>query len=321
MTTYRRAAFTLIELLVVIAIIAILMALLLPAVQKVREAANKMVCGSNLRQWGIALHNYHNDYNNFPPAYEKKVTAAYPSVPDKFYRWSVFAQVLPYVEQDNIRKLINTEIPLYDATGSTVLPPNQPGVANMVKLLLCPSDTMQRGDVRYGPSNYVVCVGSGVNGGQRTGADGMFIVNRHMRMEDMRDGTSHTAIFAETLLGPGGPDVTSVDNRPQYYYAKLGAGPLTQSLCDANAGPYKTDRGLIWADGESVVYDHAYQPNARTWDCMASGGFSFRAARSMHPGGVQVLFGDGSLHFFTNDIDPTIWKGYATRDGGEVVPD
>ncbi len=66
--------------------------------------------------------------------------------------------MLPYVEQDNIRKLINTEIPLYDATGSTVLPPNQPGVANMVMLLLCPSDTMQRGDVRYGPSNYVVCV-------------------------------------------------------------------------------------------------------------------------------------------------------------------
>ncbi|MFO0813456.1 MAG: DUF1559 domain-containing protein [Gemmatales bacterium] len=321
MNRSTRRAFTLIELLVVIAIIAMLMALLLPAVQKVREAANKMLCGSNLRQWGIALHNYHNDYRNFPPAYEKKVTSAYPMVPDKFYRWSVFAQVLPYVEQDNLRKLIDTEIPLYDATGSTVLPPNQVGVSNMVKLMLCPSDTMQKIDSRYGPCNYVVCVGSGVNGGQRTGADGMFIVNRHLRIEDMRDGTSHTSLISETLLGPGGSDAASVGNLPQNYYAKLSAGPLTAALCDSNAGPYKTDRGLIWADGESVVYDHAYTPNRKGWDCMASGGFSFRAARSMHVQGVQVLFGDGSVRYYQNDIDPVIWSAFSTRFGGEVVED
>lgn len=315
----QRRAFTLIELLVVIAIISLLMAMLLPAIQKVREAANKMQCGSNLRQWGIALHNYHNDYSSFPPAYEKKVTAAYPLVPDKFYRWSVFAQLLPYTEQDNLKKLIDTSIPLYDSTGSVVLPPNQEGVAAMVKLMLCPSDSLQRGDARYGPSNYMVCVGSGVNGGQRTGADGMFIVNRHMKMADMRDGTTHTAIFSESILGPGGSDVSNVGNRPESYYAKLSAGPLTRSLCDSNAGPYKTDRGLIWADGESVVYDHAYLPNTKTWDCMASGGFSFRAARSMHVNGVQVVFGDGSVRFYPNDIDPVVWKAFSTRDGGEPV--
>lgn len=321
MSKFSRRAFTLIELLVVIAIIALLMALLLPAIQKVREAANRMLCGSNMRQWGVALHHYHNDFNDFPPAYEKKVSAAYPTVPSKFYRWSVFAQLLPYVEQDNLQKLLDTTIPLYDATGSVVLAPNQNGVATLVKLMLCPSDSMQKSDPRYGPSNYVVCVGSGINGGQRTDADGMFIVDRHSRIRDMRDGTAYTSLISETLLGPGGPDSATAGNTPQYYYAKLSAGPLTQAMCDANAGPYKTDRGQIWADGESVVYDHAYPPNARTWDCMASGGFSFRAARSMHVNSVQVLFGDGSVRNYSNDIDINVWKAYSTRNGGEPVLD
>lgn len=150
----------------------------------------------------------------------------------------------------------------------------------------------------------------------------MFIVNRHMCIADMQtDGTSHTALISETLLGPGGADSAIVGNQPQYYYAKLSAGPLTPALCDGNSGPYKTDRGLIWADGESVVYDHAYLPNRKGWDCMASGGFSFRAARSMHVNGVQVCFGDGSVRYYQNEINPTIWTAFATRNGGEAVED
>jgi prepilin-type processing-associated H-X9-DG protein len=293
------------------------MALLLPAIQKVREAANRMVCGSNLRQWGIALHHYHEDYKSFPPAYEKKVTAAYPSIPAKHYRWSAFAQVLPYVEQDNLRRLIDTSIPLYDITGSTVLPSNQVGVASLVKLVLCPSDEGHKIDDRYGSANYVVCVGSGINGGQRTGADGVFIVDLKLRIADMIDGTSNTALISETLLGTGGPDITDPSAvRYDRHYLKLGAGPLTAALCSA-MGVFKTDRGLIWADGESVVYDHFFPPNYSNWDCMASGGFSFRAARSKHVGGVNLLYGDGSVRHIEDNIDPAIWSALATRNGGE----
>jgi prepilin-type N-terminal cleavage/methylation domain-containing protein/prepilin-type processing-associated H-X9-DG protein len=318
----RLAGFTLIELLVVIAIIGLLMALLLPAVQKVREAANKMVCQNNLKQWGIALHNYHNDYESFPPAYEKKVMPGYESVPAKFYRWSALAQVLPYVEQQNIRNIIDTSIPLYDASGSTVYPKNQPGVAALIKLMVCPSDRFGRVDPRYGPCSYVTCVGSGANGGNRAEADGVFFVDRHIRIGEIYDGTSHTALLSESLLGPGGPDVTDpnlVDR--QLYYAKLSSGPITDGAA-AGASVFKADRCAIWADGESTVYDHYYPPNPKgIWDVMASGGYSWRAARSRHPAGVNVLLGDGHVTSVPNDIDLTIWRGLSTRKGYEVVPD
>jgi prepilin-type N-terminal cleavage/methylation domain-containing protein len=114
-----RKGFTLIELLVVIAIIAVLIGLLLPAVQKVREAAARAQCMNNLKQLGIALHHYQQSEGSFPPCYEKKVSPQYPNVPSFLFRWSPLAKLTPYIEQSNIYYALDLTIPLYIDTSLT----------------------------------------------------------------------------------------------------------------------------------------------------------------------------------------------------------
>src|SRR5437763_11642403 len=137
-------AFTLIELLVVIAIIAILIALLLPAVQKVREAANRMKCSNNLKQLGIALHNYHDAQKTLPAGYQNLVTAQYPALPASRFRWSFIARLTPYLEQTNIYNSLDLTIPLYMDSQGNVFPVNRAGVSRVVSILLCPSDSQMQ---------------------------------------------------------------------------------------------------------------------------------------------------------------------------------
>lgn len=312
----HRRAFTLVELLVVIAIIGILVGLLLPAVQAAREASRRMSCKNNLRQFGIALHNFHDVNQAFPPAYEKRTVPGYPS-PAKFYRWSSLARILPYIEQQNLADLIDTSIPLYDPT-EVVYSQNQAGVATDLAIMRCPSDRKFRPDARYGPCNYMHCVGSAVNGGNRSGADGMFFVDQWQSFSTMTDGSSNTAFLSETLLGVGGPDLGGPFPGNYGYYGKLSSGPLGPSGC-AGASLWMTNRGAMWADGESIVYDHYYTPNTKEVDCMASGGYSFRAARSGHRVGAHTLFGDGHVSLAPNSVDRSVWQALATRQGGEAV--
>src|SRR5690349_2201521 len=134
---YRRRAFTLIELLVVIAIIAVLIGLLLPAVQKVREAAARTQCTNNLKQLGIALHNYEGTNRKWPPLYPG--TAPGSSTFDYKYTWSVLALLNPYLEQTNIYNSMDLKQPMYDATNN-ITTQNQFPVVQKVSLFLCPSD-------------------------------------------------------------------------------------------------------------------------------------------------------------------------------------
>src|SRR5262245_48798857 len=155
-----RPAFTLIELLVVIAIIAILIGLLLPAVQKVREVALRMKCQNNLKQLGLALHNYEGEHGSLPPVFPATAKPPYIGiVPNYFYSWSVLAQLNPYLEQTAIYNRMNLDEPTYTLPSLTVLPDNRFAVQQTIKLFLCPSDKMQPVGAGYGvpvfgPVNY-----------------------------------------------------------------------------------------------------------------------------------------------------------------------
>jgi prepilin-type N-terminal cleavage/methylation domain-containing protein len=326
-----RKGFTLIELLVVIAIIGILIALLLPAVQKVREAANRVKCENNLKQIGLAMHGYHDSQGSFPPCYEKKVSPQYPSVPSFLFRWSPLAKITPYIEQDNLYHILDLTIPLYIDTSLTVSPPNVPGVRQKIALYVCPSDPQEPTNPNFGPNDYVACYGTGGNGGSHDPSngpvDGIFYTGSRTRIADITDGTSNTAMMSESLQGPGGspPSGPLPADSPlrQVLYASLSSGAMTEGKCMDQANiTWATDRDSKWADGDvyCAIYDHHRTPNSSIWDCIA-GPFSWRVARSMHAGGVNLLLSDGSVRFVTNGVNPETWAALGSRNGGEVVGD
>src|SRR3954447_14112747 len=233
--------FTLIELLVVVAIIAVLIALLLPAVQAAREAARRIQRASNPKQVGIARHNYHAAIGSFPVGF------LYPTVPVPSttsplqYRWSALAQMAPYLEQANLYNALNFDFPVgYKPTGGPspfwpFYPANTTGMATTVASFLCPSDGAPAPMAGSGPVNYAFCSGSGIGGGDATGADGVFILGPAMSVAGLTDGSSNTVAASEQLLGVAGPySQTTTDPIPtpaSRAMARVAAGPLTDAAC------------------------------------------------------------------------------------------
>jgi len=320
----RRVAFTLIELLVVIAIIAVLIGLLVPAVQKVREAANRMSCTNNLKQLGLAQHNFQTAQGMFPQGYDGRPYSASPSTT---FRWSALAALLPYIEQSTV--VLDTTIPLFGPP--TAVPAdgfpgnfeistrNQAMVNTTVKTFLCPSDRMTHiVSVNRRPTNYVACAGNGGIDGDNVNANGVYYANSMTRIADLLDGTSNTAAMSESLLGRGDGQTATGDLWIDY---REPPAALTEGGCGGAA--WSTVRNYCWADGgaRGAIYSHHYPPNSTTADCFARVRYNWKAARSNHTGGVNVLLCDGSVRFVKNAIDPVVWQGLATRAGGEIPGD
>ena len=334
----RRPGFTLIELLVVIAIIGILVALLLPAVQSAREAARKTQCKNNLRQIGLALHNYSDAHSVFPPTFC--------AGPGDGGEWSLPARILPFVEAGNIYSRIDFSKD-YNQT-STEFPF---GVKAMrVAILICPSDPndRQRTNASGLPTYYPLCYGANLGSwkifdpvtGQ--GGDGAFGPNSRTRSGDFQDGMSNTLCFSEVnAFTP---------------YARNSSSPLAGNvpppaslteLCGyiAGATEFQADSGHTeWADGRShhVGFTTTFGPNTRTICTNGSNGlqnldfssqrednpegtrnatFASVTSRSHHVGIVQSLLMDGSVRTISENINLSTWRGLGTRSGQEVIGD
>ncbi|MBM4097919.1 MAG: DUF1559 domain-containing protein [Planctomycetes bacterium] len=308
-----RKGFTLIELLVVIAIIAVLIGLLVPAVQKVREAANRMNCANRQKQIALALHNYHDANGLFPPGqplgYFSGTWYANVGTMDRNRsNWSAF--ILPYIEQDALGTQLQTLLgnqnggyTCFAAFSTTVIP-----------TFLCPSDpgspkiASTAGNAQGFHINFIACHGNsfatptadprGLN------LNGMFFGMSKTRMADVIDGTTNTVMVSELLQGS-----------------------------DSAAGGHDV-RGRMWNTIHAgTTFSTIYPPNSTIGDntqgycgatqgapCGAqSGTNAFTIARSRHSGGVNTALADASVRFVTNSVTPATWLGLGTRAGGEVV--
>ena len=343
-----RRGFTLIELLVVISIIGVLVSLLLPAVQSAREAARRAQCTNNLKQIGIAMHNYETAQNSFPVGFLfPQANKTYPGVPVLHYRWSVLAQLTPYLDQTVLYNALNMNWPIA-AGPSAVLgtPPWTPFPANItvmttkVNFLLCPSDgalppTTLPGGYTSGPSNYQFSTGDGSPGTANPGdagltvpANGAFILGTPRTMAAIRDGSSMTTAASEQLIGPaGGGASTQNGANPPGDVKRLAAISSTTPLSDAGcAAPkgWRLDKGYGWWDGDyrTSLYNHYLTPNSKLHDCWQSSpphNPAIKTARSEHSGGVNTLFCDGHVQFVKDSVSLNTWRALSTVNGGEVV--
>jgi prepilin-type N-terminal cleavage/methylation domain-containing protein/prepilin-type processing-associated H-X9-DG protein len=312
----RRSAFTLIELLVVIAIIAILIGLLLPAVQKVRESANRLTCQNNLKQIGLAIHNYHDSFNQLPPGWDFTTS------------WGTLAHLLPYIEQDNVFRMIDFTKSIDDPANAAVLPIN-------IKTFLCPSDFPNPMPSAGAATNYmgnngnmpVFVIAYGLNVG--TPPDGVFYTqSQNLRFADITDGTSNTAFYSERVIGDGNiGDINELEDLFEGPNASPGhpatadeAYTWCQSVDITNpANQFPLFMGAPWAHGQHS-YQHISPPNSLSCGWLPSLRATM-AATSRHTGGVNVFFGDGSTRFVSQSIDLTTWRALGSRNGGEVPGD
>jgi prepilin-type N-terminal cleavage/methylation domain-containing protein/prepilin-type processing-associated H-X9-DG protein len=316
--------FTLVELLVVIAIIGVLIGLLLPAVQSAREAARRMSCSNNLRQFGLAVLNYESSQRHLP-SIGKQASSQ--------WAFAVQALILPYAENDALHSLVDFDQALTLGSGGsqTINPAQQPAAQTVVDMFLCPSDG---GPMAYlenagtwAPTNYMVNIGSGSTTTMRyilNPNDGVFWLLSALRLTRVADGTSKTMAASEAVRGAARDETGSRPTADRdRFYAQLGGGAPGSGTDDTSACDGATTwhgrRGTSWLWGREfgACFNTVHTPNADDPDCSRSGAGAFKAA-SRHPGGVQVLMLDGSVRFVPNEVGLAVWQAASTRDGGET---
>jgi len=331
------SAFTLVELLVVIAIIGVLVALLLPAVQAAREAARRSQCINNMKQYGLALQNYHSARNEFPPGArrvdpEGNVARGSNngSVDGHFSGCqSWIAHLLRYTEESNVYDQIDWDDypgvggdPIL-AVGNNLLVAGMP-----LSVATCPSDVVdERDELDFAPSNYVAC--NGRNGqalpwrkgieinNVREGPDGLFMNAKSRSLREVTDGTSNTLAISECLVGE-----PFSYRRPgsESYATQVLLGirpPVTENVLSYPRGFswYYAVRLASWGfTGRIPPNDPRsanHEPEIYTY-------FAFHGARSRHPGVVNAAMSDGSVHTVSDGIDLSVWQAQSTISRGEV---
>ncbi len=340
-TTSANRAFTLIELLVVIAIIGILIALLLPAVQAAREAAHRSQCSNNLKQIGVALLNRESSFRRFPPGVMAKLrfSYTYDLVNTGGYEWPYLLDyLLPQLEETNFYTLIHGgkfDIPSPWVDQSQWL---GPGIGVPITSLLCPSD-LPAGQMKGSPplqlpaSNYLG-IFSGLNDYQNyqlTGIGGasfddggyqpvapnptsraVFGYYSGTRIADIRDGTSSTMAVAEYLTG-----TDPIDSRGSFYTNRAGCQFLYVTLGPNSAAG---DNLLSWDPPAFCPSDGTRNLPQLNLPCVPGvTDANYASPRSRHPGGVQVVFCDGSVHFMADEIDLATWQNLAWIDDGTTI--
>jgi prepilin-type N-terminal cleavage/methylation domain-containing protein/prepilin-type processing-associated H-X9-DG protein len=320
----RRIGFTLIELLVVIAIIGILIALLLPAVQKVRDAANRTKCQNNMKQQGICLHNYHDTYGTFPPGVQNPNEKPNGIPPNQGYHpwWSWMALSMNFYEQDNLYKRADdwAHSVEYWPWGKPIGKNPNPALGLVVKLWVCPADSRENlaTDVtdQFGTSTVAFTEYLGIAGhsGARNAdkaAYGVFYIQSRVRMSDISDGLSNTLLVGER------PPSTDLDFG--WWFAGAGYPPDSSGVGDVVLGSTEID-----------YWNHLKSQFPNDPGCMTSlpnvglkpGLLSDNCAQShfwsLHSGGANFLLGDGSVRFVSYSFD-SILPDLCTRAGNEVI--
>jgi prepilin-type N-terminal cleavage/methylation domain-containing protein len=279
----RRGGFTLIELLVVIAIIAILIGLLVPAVQKVRETASRIVCANNLHQLSLALHNFHDTNRKFPPG-SRKAGSSYPMQPG----WGWGAEILPYLEQDALHDSI-------DLTRASAVAPNVGRLSYPLQGFRCPSDPAPQTVVasasfpslQLATGNYC-----GSAGAQGLGLPGVLHELSQVRLTDITDGTSNTFMVGERVNQAD----TGLGSFTSGWYGQL----ATDTRYLPNSIAHLEIIGFV-----PINFDRKFP-------------FCFS---SYHTGGAQFAMCDASVHFIRQTIAPTTYEALGSRAGSEVVGD